>query len=322
MDAAAISLLDPHSQNLTYHALRGFNLPNSLNVPFIRLGDAYAGQVALERKQLYIPDLNQNSNKLESLQLENEGFVAYIGLPLIAKGKVKGVLEIFHRAPINPGTDWLDFLETLAGQAAIAIDNAELFEGLERTNLELTLAYNATLEGWARALEMRDAKTKGHSERVVKLTMKLADVFGFNEQSLGHVYRGALLHDIGKMGIPDHILTKPGPLTESEWKIMRLHPVYAYELLSPIHFLRPALDIPYCHHEKWDGSGYPRGLKENLIPLSARIFSVVDVWDALSSDRPYRAAWPREKVLTYINERRNKDFDSQIVDAFMAIITQ
>jgi PAS domain S-box-containing protein len=320
VDAAAISLLDPHTQNLVYSAQRGFNLPNSLKVPPLRLGAAYAGRVALERKMIHIPDLHQAPETLQTLQIEGEGFTVYFGIPLMAKGQVKGVLEIYHRAPLHPPPDWRDFLDTLAGQAAIAIDNAELFEGLERTNMELTLAYNATLEGWARALELRDAETKGHSERVVKLTMALAEAFGISDQNMAHIYRGALLHDIGKMGVPDHILSKPGPLTEDEWAIMRRHPVYAFEMLSPIHYLRPALDIPHYHHEKWDGSGYPRGLKGNLIPLSARIFSVIDVWDALSSDRPYRAAWPKKKVLAYIEERRGTDFDPQVVDKFMKLI--
>ncbi len=189
--------------------------------------------------------------------MTGEGFVSYHGMPLTAKGNVKGVLEIFHRTPFAPDPDWLEFLETLAGQAAIAIDDAELFEHLQRSNAELTLAYDATIEGWSRALDLRDNETEGHTQRVTEMTLRLARALSLSEDEQVHIRRGALLHDIGKMGIPDGILLKPGPLTEEEWAIMRKHPQYAYDMLSPIVYLRPALDIPYYHHEKWDGTGNP-----------------------------------------------------------------
>jgi HD-GYP domain-containing protein (c-di-GMP phosphodiesterase class II) len=184
----------------------------------------------------------------------------------------------------------------------------------------LSLAYDTTLEGWSKALDLRDKETEGHTQRVVDMTLRIAQTLGISDEELTHFRRGALLHDIGKMGIPDSILLKPGPLTDEEWEIMKRHPVYAYELLFPITHLRPALDIPYCHHEKWDGSGYPRGLKGEQIPLSARIFAVVDVWDALTSDRPYRNAWTSKKTLEYIREQSGKHFDPQIVDTFMSLI--
>ncbi|HBY93533.1 MAG TPA: HD-GYP domain-containing protein [Chloroflexi bacterium] len=251
--------------------------------------------------------------------LEGEEFVAYYGVPLVTKGQVKGVLELFHRAPLEGDREWLGFLDTLAGQAAIAIDNAALFDGLQRSNAELALAYDTTLEGWSRALDLRDKETEGHSRRVTELTLRVARVMGVSEAELVHIRRGALLHDIGKMGIPDAILLKPGALSDEEWAIMRQHPVYAYELLAPIAFLRPALDIPYCHHEKWDGSGYPRGLIGEQIPLAARIFTVVDVWDAMISDRPYRPAWPEEKAREHIRSLAGTHFDSQVVEAFLAL---
>ncbi|MEW5952901.1 MAG: HD domain-containing phosphohydrolase [Bacillota bacterium] len=185
------------------------------------------------------------------------------------------------------------------------------------SNIELTLAYDATIEGWSRALDLRDKETDGHSRRVTDTTILLARAAGMSEAELAHVRRGALLHDIGKMGLPDRILLKPGPLTEGEWEIMRRHPSYAYDLLSPIAYLRPALDIPYCHHEKWDGSGYPRGLKGERIPLSARIFAIVDVWDALTSERPYRPAWNEEKVNDYLREQSGKHFDPLVAELFM-----
>jgi putative nucleotidyltransferase with HDIG domain len=204
---------------------------------------------------------------------------------------------------------------------AIAIDNAELVANLQQSNDELTMAYDATIEGWARALELRDAETEGHSRRVTDLTLQLARHMGLSDDDLVHIRRGAILHDIGKMAIPDRILLKPGPLTAEEWEIMRKHPTYAYEWLAPIRYLRPALDIPHYHHERWDGSGYPRGLRGQQIPLSARIFAVVDVWDALCSDRPYRAAWPYEKVRAHLRQQSGVHFDPQIVEIFLALDT-
>ena len=188
---------------------------------------------------------------------------------------------------------------------------------IQALNAELLIAYDETLEGWARALDLRDNNTEDHSVRVMDLTMGLARTLGISEQDLIHIRRGALLHDIGKMGIPDAILLKPGPLTEEEWQVMRMHPAFAYDLLSGIPFLRLALDIPYCHHEKWDGSGYPRGLSGKQIPLAARIFSVVDVWDALGSDRPYREKWPDGKIVEYIRTEAGFRFDPEIVELFL-----
>ncbi len=218
--------------------------------------------------------------------------------------------------------DWFHFLKTLSNQAAIAIDNTSLFNDMQRANDNLTLTYDITLEGWAKALELRDMETEGHSRRVTDITVRIARAVGMSDLQLMHTRRGALLHDIGKMGIPDRILHKPGKLTPEEWDIMRQHPVYAYNLLNPIEYLRPALDIPYCHHEKWDGSGYPRGLKGEEIPLAARIFAIVDVWDALLSDRPYRKGWTEGKVLAYIQENAGSHFDPKLVEKFLEIIRQ
>jgi HD-GYP domain-containing protein (c-di-GMP phosphodiesterase class II) len=216
----------------------------------------------------------------------------------------------------------MEFLHTLAGQAAIAIDSSQLFENLQRSNQELIQAYDTTLEGWARALELRDRETEGHTRRVTELTMRLARYMGVGDNEMVNIYRGVLLHDIGKMGVPDHILKKKGKLTPEEWVEMRQHPTYAYNLLAPISFLRGVMDIPYCHHEHWDGSGYPRALKGEQIPLSARIFSVVDNWDALLSDRPYRKAWPREKVKAYLKECAGTILDPRIVDIFLTMVEE
>lgn len=182
---------------------------------------------------------------------------------------------------------------------------------------ELEQSYETTLDSWSRALDMRDKETEGHTQRVAELTLQTAQKMGFSKEELIHMRRGALLHDIGKLGVPDSILLKPGPLTEEETRFMRKHTQFAYELIYPIEYLRPALDIPTTHHEKWDGTGYPRGLKGKEIPLAARIFAIADVYDALTSDRPYRAAWSKEKAIQYIQEQSGSHFDPQIVSIFL-----
>ncbi|MBI2247826.1 MAG: HD domain-containing protein [Armatimonadetes bacterium] len=319
VDAANVLLMNSATQTLRFAANRGFRT-RALQNADLRLGTGHAGRVALERQIATIPHLaNQPNEFSRSAEFAREGFVAYAAAPLIAKGQVRGVLEVFRRETLDFDPEWLRYLETLAGQLAIAIDSHAMFNGLQRANTELMLAYDTTLEGWSKALDLRDKETEGHTLRVTEMTLRLARAMGMNEAELVHVRRGALLHDIGKMGIPDSILLKPGALTDEEWVIMRKHPVYAYELLSPISYLRPALDIPYAHHEKWDGSGYPRGLKGEPIPLAARIFAVIDVWDALTSDRPYRKAWPEAKARAHIREQAGKHFDPRVVEAFLAL---
>jgi len=191
---------------------------------------------------------------------------------------------------------------------------------LEKVNTQLLAAYEATIEGWSRALDLRDRETEGHSQRVAELTIRLANKFGINSEELIHIHRGALLHDMGKIGIPDSILHKPGKLSDEEWVIMRKHPQFAYDMLQTIEYLHPALDIPYCHHEKWDGMGYPRSMQGAEIPLAARLFAIVDVWDALTSDRPYRAAWKKEEALAYLKDQSGKHFEPQVVDKFLELI--
>lgn len=233
--------------------------------------------------------------------------------PLKVKDSLIGVLYVDNRAQKGIFTrDELGLISTFANQAAVAIDNARLYE-------ELQTAYQATLEGWVRALDLRDKETEGHTKRVTALTGELARAMGLDDASLVHIERGALLHDIGKMAIPDGILLKPAALTPEERILVQKHPVYAFEMLSPIKFLYPALDIPYCHHEKWDGSGYPRGLSGDTIPLAARIFAVVDVWDALVSDRPYRRGIEPAEVKQKIRADAGGHFDPQVVEAFLKL---
>jgi response regulator RpfG family c-di-GMP phosphodiesterase len=319
--AINIGLYHQDLQSITYMGSSGFQSANTTR-PQSRIGEGLAGQVIIRQKTFHITDL-QNSPEIKNEPLlKREGFVTYIGIPLIVKGQIKGVFEVFHRTPLLPTPDWMEFLHTLAGQAAIAIDNSQLFENLQRSNQELIQAYDTTLEGWARALELRDRETEGHTRRVTDLTLRLAKYMGISDNEMINIHRGVLLHDIGKMGVPDHILKKTGQLDANEWHEMRQHPQYAYNLLSPISYLRGVLDIPYCHHEHWDGSGYPRGLKGEQIPLAARIFSVVDIWDALLSDRPYRKAWPRDDVIKYLKDIAGTHLDPTIVEIFLNMIAK
>jgi HD-GYP domain-containing protein (c-di-GMP phosphodiesterase class II) len=319
VDAAGVLLLDPRSRQLEHVASRGFRT-RALEHTRLRLGQGHAGKAAALRQAVRVDDLRTFPGEFTRSPLfAEEGFVSYYAMPLVAKGEVNGVLEVFGRQPFNIDRGWEEYLATLAGQAAVAVDSGCLFEGLQRSNIDLTMAYEATIEGWSRALDMRDKETEGHTQRVTELTERLARAMGFDGQALVHIHRGSLLHDIGKMGVPDHILLKPGPLTDEEWVLMRRHPALAYELLSPIEYLARALDIPYCHHEKWDGTGYPRGLAGEAIPLAARVFAIIDVWDALRSDRPYRPAWPEAKALGYIREQTGKHFDPHVTEAFLAM---
>jgi len=311
--------LKANSQKLEFAAKRGFRSETD-GKALLHTDGSFAGRVIQERQLVQIPNLREVPDDLFlKTFLTGQDFICYYGVPLISKGRVKGVLEVFHRSELEPDVEWFDFLNALAGQAAIAIGNVMLFESLQRSNAELTLAYDATIEGWSHALDLRDNETEGHTLRVTEITVKLEHAFGLSEAELVQVRWGALLHDIGKMGLPDAILHKPGPLTDEEWAAMKRHPVFAYEMLSPISYLRNALDIPYCHHEKWDGTGYPRGLKGTQIPQAARVFAVVDVWDALRSKRPYRAPWTKEKTREHILALSGTHFDPQVVDAFMQI---
>jgi HD-GYP domain-containing protein (c-di-GMP phosphodiesterase class II) len=305
---------------LEFAAGLGFKT-NSLQHSQLKVGEGYAGQAVRERNVIHVANLQSGKTDfLRSPTFRDEKFTTYYGVPLIAKGQVLGVLEIFSRLPLTPDSGWLNFMIMLAGQASIAIDNAMLFRNLERLNAELTMAYDRTIEGWSRALQLRDSETEVHTRRVAEMSVHLARLMGISENELVQIRRGAILHDIGKVGIPDHILLKPGPLTDEEWELMRRHPLIAVDLISPIDYLTPALPIPRSHHEKWDGSGYPDGLAGEGIPLAARIFALVDVYDALTSARPYRAAWSRPDALDYIRSQSGRHFDPTITPLFINMI--
>lgn len=314
VDATDLLIVNKHTQELEYYAGRGFRT-DGITRSRLRPGEGHAGRAAFERNVVHIPDLAKAGNDfLRAELIRDEHFVTYHAASLVAKGLVVGVLEVYRRTPFIADREWTDYLVMLAGQTAIAIDSLSLFNNLQNTNRELILAYDATIDGWSHALDLRDKETEGHTQRVTGMTLQFARKMGIREDELVHIRRGALLHDIGKMGIPDAILLKPDKLTETEWEIMRKHPVFAHEMLSPIPYLRPALDIPYYHHEKWDGTGYPHGLKGEQIPLAARLFAVADVWDALRSDRPYRKAWSEKKVLEYITSLVGTHFDPIAVE--------
>ncbi|MCL4270237.1 MAG: GAF domain-containing protein [Anaerolineales bacterium] len=320
VDAASVLLLHPFERTLQYGAGHGF-VTHMIEGAEVRLNDGFAGRCIMERRIIQVSDASQLTENPPFARLwREEGFKNYICIPLIVKGEAKGVLEIYHRYKFSPSDEWLEFIETLAGQASITIDNTQMFENLQRVNMELAVAYEATIEVWSRALNTRYREIENHTVQVTELALNLARELGIHDYRLQHIRRGALLHDIGKMGIPDRILLKKGRLTPEEMDVIRQHPALAYEMLSPIHYLRPALDIPYCHHEKWDGTGYPRGLKGEQIPYVARIFSIVDVWDALTSPRPYRKAWTKKRAMAYIKAQSGKHFDPQIVDVFLRVI--
>ncbi|HWP99176.1 MAG TPA: HD domain-containing phosphohydrolase, partial [Vicinamibacterales bacterium] len=315
-DAAEILRVDPATRRLEHAAGRG--LTRGIARPQ-RPDEGLVGAVVRERRILRADAVpGRPGYPLPPLAVL-EGFRTCHAAPLVTKGEVCGVLEVFHRSDFVPDEDWLEFLEALAGQAAIAMENATLFERLQRSHADLVRAYDTTLEGWSRALDLRDADTSGHTQRVAELAVRLARRMGLPDEDIVHLRRGALLHDIGKMAIPDEILRKQGPLDEPEWAIMRQHPVFAYQLLAPIPFLRPALDVPYAHHERWDGTGYPRGLKGEEIPIAARIFAVVDVWDALRSRRPYGEPWSPDAARDYLRARAGTEFDPAVVEAFLAL---
>jgi PAS domain S-box-containing protein len=226
-------------------------------------------------------------------------------------------LESSTRAVLDPKTNTVVEIQSASRDIT---ERKKAGRALQEAHYNLQDAYERTIEGWVRALDLRDRETEGHTQRVTELTIKVAGTLGFTIEELVHIRRGALLHDMGKMAIPDEILQKPGPLNEAEWEKMRQHPKYAYDMLYPIAYLRPALVIPFCHHERWDGSGYPRGLKGEEIPLAARLFSIIDVWDALCSDRPYRKKLPPKEVIHYLREKSGCLFDPELVDIFLNIM--
>jgi PAS domain S-box-containing protein len=319
VDAASVLLYNQRSQMLELAAHRGFG-SGQLEITLVRSDEGLAGNVFHTHRSVSAPDFRTRQPLSRRDQQLADAFASYFAVPLRARGEIRGVLEIMQRTILVPDEYWWVFLEALSIQAAIAIDTAAIFEQLQSTHAELKHSYDATIEGWSRALDLRDHDTEGHSERVTDLTVRLVQHMKAPIGDLEDIRRGALLHDIGKMGVPDSVLLKPGPLDADEWKIMRQHPVHAFRWLAQIPFLKTALAIPYAHHELFDGSGYPRGLRGDEIPLAARIFTVVDVWDALRSTRPYRDAWSEEQARAYLQSFAGRYFDPVVVAAFLEMM--
>ena len=320
VDAVAVFLFDEGAMKLRFAEGEGF-FGQTIRSLSLASGQGLAGYAALRRETVFLADLDAPGDlSPDPFLLSEERFRSACAVPLVAMNRVLGVVEIFRRQkPENP-EKWKEMIASVARQASVTLHRALLVEELERANLELNLAYDSTIEGWSRALDLKCREPEGHTGKVTEMTILLARRMGMKEKELQSIRRGAILHDIGKMGIPDAILTKPGPLTEEEWKTMRLHPVYALKMLQPISFLRDSLAIPHSHHEHWDGQGYPLGLKGEQIPLAARIFAVVDVWSSLMTDQPYRKAWKPDRVLPYIRENAGRLFDPAIVEAFLGLL--
>jgi HD-GYP domain-containing protein (c-di-GMP phosphodiesterase class II) len=315
-DAGAIALPSPNGNAISYPYL--YNLPDFLKKKHYVRG--LSREVMETRTSRLVPDYAAYPDALP--EWLSTGIHAVVSVPMLYGKECYGALNLFSFTPGKTFTEpELCLVESVGWQAASAMNNAALFDSLQRAHGELALAYDATLVGWAKALELRDRETEGPSRRVPELSQRLAREMGIQgKEDLVRLRQGALLHDIGKMGIPDQILLKPGPLSEEEWLIMRKHPVYARDLLADIPYLVPALEIPYSHHEKWDGTGYPLGIKGEKIPLEARLFAIVDVWDALRSDRPYHKAWPVPSVVEHIRTQSGKHFDPDIVNIFLDLV--
>lgn len=320
IDAASILLRNRQVQTVEYAAGKGF-ITNSISQTRIHLSDRLVGRTILNGRSVHISNLSVDGGEyIVSRGLSSEGFKFYYATPLMAKGQLVGVMELFHRALFDMNQDWVEFFEMLAGQAAIAIDNATLFDDLQRSNMDLHLSYDTTLESWVNALDIRLGEGAHHSRELVEWTIKLACAMMVPDNDIIHIRRGALLHDIGNMLLPDAILLKDGELNPEERMLVNKHPLQAKELLSSISFLKPATVIPLFHHERWDGSGYPNGLEGSEIPLAARIFAVVDVWDALRSNRPYRNAWNEDAVQNYLRQQAGILFDPEITRRYLELL--
>src|SRR6266496_5829352 len=309
-EAGSILLYNKEKGCLYFSASTSADSKTLAGIP-VPLTDSLAGAIFSKNFPLIVKNVNKDIRHNASVAAQiNFQTRSLLGVPMRIQNRVTGVLEALNKKRGTFTEEDVKILTAIASQAAVAIENAQLVQALQES-------YETTLEGWAAALDLRDKETEGHSQRVTLLAVQLAQEMGVSKEALTYLRQGALLHDIGKMAVPDRILHKHGPLTDHEKAIMRQHPVNAYNMLFPIAHLRSALDIPYCHHEKWDGSGYPRGLKGEEIPLTSRIFTAVDVWDGLTSGRPYREAWSHEEAIRYIRENSGLYFDPKVVDVFL-----
>jgi len=322
VDAAAILYFHPQLKTLKFITQTGFR-QNILQHTDLEIGEGLAGKAAESRSMVRVPDLKHTSQAISrDLEFSTEKFVSYFGVPLTSKGRLVGVMELYHRKKLDPDQSWIDLLEMIAGLAAIAIDYQNVHKNLERSRNELDKSLDAIIEGWAQALELRGIESPGHWHRIEELSLALGQKLGVKSKLLNDLRRGVLLHDIGKMAIPDEVLHKRTALSVEERKLIGKHPIAAHDLLKDVEGLKSALDVPLYHHERWDGTGYPYQLEGENIPYLARIYAVVDVWDAMRSDRPYRKAFSKEKALQILNEEAGKQFDPEIVQAFLLLVEE
>jgi HD-GYP domain-containing protein (c-di-GMP phosphodiesterase class II) len=316
-------MLKNDSGQFIFRVARGMN-HQSINDPDFQISRSIVEQVKREGQPVLTSDAMKDERFQDQQSVVSLGLRSILCVPLKSdKDGVTGTIYLENRMHTGmfSKTD-LALLSAIASNAAIAIKNASLYEELAGAYVELENAYEETLMGWAKAVELRDQVTEEHTQRVARLTVHLAQYINLTEGEIIHIRRGAMMHDIGKLGIPDGILLKTDRLTPAEFEIMKLHTTLARDMIYPIKHLRPAIDIPFCHHEKWDGSGYPRGLRREDIPLAARLFAIVDVWDALRSNRPYRSEWSHEKVVQYIQEQSGLHFDPGVVRQFLSMISE
>lgn len=321
-DAAVVLKYNPASQHFDLLATHGVD-SRILAKVHLYIENGLTRRTVRERRSIRVDNMFVTEPGENHVSLfSQEGFQAHTTVPLIGQRDLLGVIEIFWRESQHADPWKLEILQMIGEAVTFALEHKTIIEALKLRNEELTSTYTATIEGLSRALELRDLETDGHTRRVSALTVRLTEHMQIPADQRAAIQQGALLHDIGKLGIPDAILLKPGSLSPREWKVMQQHPLYAYNILAPIISLRQALDIPLYHHERWNGSGYPYGLVGEQIPLSARLFAVVDVYDALTSDRPYRSAWSRTQALEYLREQAGQQFDPQVVAHFLELINE
>ncbi|NPV41808.1 MAG: PAS domain-containing protein [Anaerolineae bacterium] len=318
-DAADILILNEPINALEMVSGRGFIDAINTNVR-IPITTSTAGKILLENQQFSIPNLKETPLDFNRNYIPVENFTSYYARPISLKGKTIGVFEVFFKNAYFPEKDWEDFFEALTTQIAVAYDSTQKYSDLQKLQQNMAASLRSTIETWSKSLELHDIESYGHIRRVTNETLEIAKIMGIEEDQLPNIERGALLHDIGKLAIMDGILQKKGTLTEDEWKEIKRHPEISREMLSNVTLLEDAVDIPYSHHENWDGSGYPQGLKGENIPLAARIFAVVETYDAMISPRPYRAALTKQEAIQYLIDQKGKKFDPRVVDLFLETI--
>jgi response regulator RpfG family c-di-GMP phosphodiesterase len=318
--AARVMIYYPEAQTLRVRGVNGFLQRYPKADVQLDLDEPFWQDLFVDGKAPILRSKGEAGLLVEAYQ--DETYNTYFAAPLLARDEIKGMLEIFLAQPQEKFENWRPYIEALVNQLAVAIGNAQAFEDLQQKTFELTMAYDTTMARFAQAMDQRDDHISRNTQHLAEMTERLARSMGASEDEVINIRRGVLLEDISKLSLLDKILEKPGPLNDKEWQIVHQHPMVVFNLLEDISILRPALEIPYCHNEHWDGSGYPRGLKGDAIPLSARQFAVVNVYDALLADRPYRPSWDAVDALAYIQSLAGTQFDPDVVRAFFSMLDE